>query len=100
MQKQIICLFLNQEIQTKRPNFNTQETTTILKKNNLYDNKGNVLEYSLGSEGIPITVIWGYHQNYPIAEIKGVKYADLMQILGESSNSLSYLNLELLPNLI
>ena len=38
----------------------------------LYDNKGNILQYSV--KGKPVTVIWGYGQTQPIAKIEGAAY--------------------------
>ncbi|MDX8571946.1 hypothetical protein OZ666_09655 [Elizabethkingia sp. HX QKY] len=38
----------------------------------LYDNKGNILQYSV--KGRPVTVIWGYNQTQPIAKIEGATY--------------------------
>ncbi|MEW7399319.1 DUF5977 domain-containing protein [Elizabethkingia anophelis] len=38
----------------------------------LYDNKGKLLQYS--EKGKPVTVIWGYDQNHPIAKIEGAAY--------------------------
>ncbi|HFK5504312.1 TPA: hypothetical protein ACG0AG_003035 [Elizabethkingia anophelis] len=38
----------------------------------LYDNKGNILQYSV--KGKPVTVIWGYNQTQPIAKIEGATY--------------------------
>ena len=38
----------------------------------LYDNKGNILQYSV--KGKPVTVIWGYSQTQPIAKIEGAAY--------------------------
>ena len=83
------------DIHTKRPNFNTPEVSYVVKKYNLYDNKGNLLEYSNGEEGVPITRIWGYHQTLPIAEIEGIKYNELMTLFGLSTSSTGYLNLEI-----
>ncbi|MCL1663146.1 hypothetical protein M2T78_02710 [Elizabethkingia ursingii] len=38
----------------------------------LYDNKGNILQYSV--KGKPVTVIWGYGQTQPIVKIEGAAY--------------------------
>ncbi|EQB92678.1 hypothetical protein HZP64_10665 [Elizabethkingia anophelis] len=38
----------------------------------LYDNKRNILQYSV--KGKPVTVIWGYNQTQPIAKIEGAAY--------------------------
>lgn len=36
-----------------------------------YDSKGNLLEY-LGRDGVHVSFIWGYNQNYPVAKLIGV----------------------------
>lgn len=41
-----------------------------------YDNKGNVIEYSLNN-GTPVSIIWGYRQLYPIAQIEGIAYSSI-----------------------
>ncbi|MDE5486925.1 RHS repeat domain-containing protein [Elizabethkingia meningoseptica] len=38
----------------------------------LYDNKGNILQYS--EKGKPVTIIWGYGQTQPIAKLEGATY--------------------------
>lgn len=38
-----------------------------------YDNKGNLLQYS-NIEGVPVAIIWGYNQTYPIAKVVGGSY--------------------------
>jgi hypothetical protein len=43
---------------------------------NKYDDKGNVLQYTT-KEGKPVTVIWGYGQNQPIAKIEGAQYDNI-----------------------
>jgi len=61
---------------------------------NLYD-KGRLLQYTTKG-GVPITIIWGYKGNLPIAQIEGVSYSQIMQLFGlDGSNSLSYKNLEI-----
>lgn len=41
-----------------------------------YDNKGNLLQYTLES-GIPVSIIWGYNQQHPIAKIEGTSYSEI-----------------------
>jgi YD repeat-containing protein len=44
-----------------------------------YDNKGNILQYTL--KGLQATVIiWGYNQTQPIAKIEGAKYEDIKTV--------------------
>lgn len=38
-----------------------------------YDNKGNLEQYTT-KDGVPVTIIWGYHQTQPIAKIEGAFY--------------------------
>lgn len=41
-----------------------------------YDNKGNLLQYTQ-ENGIPVSVIWGYNQTYPIAKIENAEYLSI-----------------------
>lgn len=41
-----------------------------------YDAQGNVLQYTL-ENGTPVSVIWGYNGQYPIAKIEGATYNTL-----------------------
>lgn len=41
-----------------------------------YDSKGNVIEYKKGN-GIPVSIVWGYNQLYPIAKIEGISYSSI-----------------------
>ncbi|MGB3453871.1 MAG: RHS repeat domain-containing protein [Moheibacter sp.] len=41
-----------------------------------YDTGGNLLEY-LTEDGSPVSLIWGYDNQYPIAKIEGVAYDNL-----------------------
>lgn len=47
---------------------------------NNYDDKGNITQYTL-ENGIPVSIIWGYNGQYPIAKIEGVALADIPQWL-------------------
>ncbi|MDM1507727.1 hypothetical protein HX079_18415, partial [Myroides odoratimimus] len=40
---------------------------------NNYDNQGNLTQYTL-ENGIPVSIIWGYNGQYPIAKIEGTAY--------------------------
>jgi hypothetical protein len=44
----------------------------------LYDNKGNVLQYTQ-ENGIPVAVVWGYNQTKPIAKIENALYINVQQ---------------------
>lgn len=55
-----------------------------------YDSNGNILEYIL-ENGIPVSIIWGYDNKYPIAKIEGREYSSisvqLVESLQNSSNN-------------
>lgn len=42
-----------------------------------YDSKGNLEQYTTVRNRMPVTIIWGYNNHYPIAKIEGVKYEDI-----------------------
>lgn len=46
---------------------------------NRYDSKGNILEYT-PENGIPVSIIWGYNKQSPIAKIEGITYAEIKNI--------------------
>ncbi|MGH1518403.1 DUF5977 domain-containing protein, partial [Chryseobacterium sp. JK1] len=73
-------------------NINTSTTEITYDK---YDSKGNLLQYT-AKNSIPVTVIWGYRQNQPIAKIEGATYSQIMQAYGLNINdNNSYLNLDI-----
>ncbi len=41
-----------------------------------YDNRGNLTQYTL-ENGIPVSIIWGYNGQYPIAKIEGSTNTEL-----------------------
>lgn len=41
-----------------------------------YHTNGNILEYKL-EDGTPVSIIWGYNDQYPIAKVEGAVYADI-----------------------
>ncbi len=41
-----------------------------------YGDKGNILQYIL-ENGIPVSIIWGYGGQYPIAKVEGATYAQI-----------------------
>lgn len=50
-----------------------------------YDVNGNLVQYTLNPSvggGIPVTIVWGYHNTKPIAKIEGLKYSDVSSYLG------------------
>ena len=48
-----------------------------------YDNNGNPLQIT--RDGIPSVYIWGYSNEYPVAEISNMTYQDLLKYIPESS---------------
>lgn len=75
----------------------TPSSATVEEKDiyQLYDNLGNLLQ-SKNNNGIPTTVIYGYRQTLPIAEITGATYAQVMQAYNLDPNSnTSYLQLDI-----
>lgn len=46
----------------------------------LYDNKGNLLQYTLES-GIPVSIIWGYEKTLPVAKIENKLYSEISTAL-------------------
>jgi hypothetical protein len=43
----------------------------------MYDNTGNLLQMR-GLDNIPVSYIWGYNNQYPIAEITGSSYSEVL----------------------
>lgn len=41
-----------------------------------YDTKGNLLQYTLAN-GTPVSIIWGYEGQYPIAKVEGKNYTEI-----------------------
>lgn len=41
-----------------------------------YEEKGNLQQYTL-ADGTPVSIIWGYNKQYPIAKVEGVAYASI-----------------------
>lgn len=53
-----------------------------------YDNLGNVIEYK-NENGIPISIVWGYNNLYPIAKIEGIEYSLIPNILINNAKTAS-----------
>ncbi|MGV0831948.1 DUF5977 domain-containing protein [Empedobacter brevis] len=68
--------------------------TTTVKENQLFDDKGNLLQFS-EKGGLPTTIIYGYNQSLPIAEIKGATYGQVMTAFGLAQDAKAYLNLDI-----
>ncbi len=41
-----------------------------------YDDQGNILQYTL-ENGTPVSIIWGYNGQYPLAKIEGATYTQI-----------------------
>lgn len=52
-------------------------------KYDLYDTKGNILQYST-PDNLPVSYLWGYNQGYPVAEIKNATYEQVLSVLGQT----------------
>ena len=46
-----------------------------------YDENGNLLQYTL-ADGTPVSIIWGYNKQYPIAKVEGVAYTTISSQAG------------------
>lgn len=57
-----------------------------------YDSKGNVLSFSRAN-GTVINYIWSYAGKYPVAEIKGPAYQDIVPLLGGTNAISTFSNL-------
>lgn len=58
----------------------TKKGAAAFEKNityNSYDDKGNLTQYTL-ADGTPVSIIWGYNKQYPIAKVEGVAYSALL----------------------
>lgn len=53
---------------------NTTDTEVKFDK---YDVKGNLLQYTT-KEGIPVAIVWGYHNTLPIAKVENMTYDALV----------------------
>jgi hypothetical protein len=49
---------------------------------NRYDNKGNLEQYTT-KDGIPVSMVWGYHKTQPIAKVEGAAYDQIVPYLGD-----------------
>lgn len=79
-------------------NFDTFESAEVYDgaTYELYDNKGNLLQSKQDSYSLPTTVLYGYNQTLPIAEIIGAKYSQVMQAFQlDPDDNNSYLELDI-----
>lgn len=47
---------------------------------NRYDSRGNILEYTF-ENNIPVAIIWGYDDKYPVLKVEGATYNQVLSIL-------------------
>ena len=71
-------LLLPIEIHSLKGTGEINPTNTTVRKitYDKYDAQGNILQYTL-ENGTPVSVIWGYSGQYPIAKIEGATYTTL-----------------------
>ena len=69
-------LILQKNISRSKGDFELQEISTIDRR----DAKGNIQQYHR-NDGVPITIVWGYNDQYPIAKIENIAYNDLINDL-------------------
>ncbi|UCA62033.1 DUF5977 domain-containing protein [Chryseobacterium rhizoplanae] len=75
--------------------YNVENGTASSSTFDKYDSKGNLVQYT-SNEGIPTTIIFGYHQTQPIAQIIGATYSQVMQAFGlDGNNPNNYTQLEI-----
>ena len=58
----------------------------------LYDPKGNLMQYTL-ENGTPVSIIWGYNGQYPIAKIEGINYGVIQTLANNLINASNQGNL-------
>lgn len=52
-------------------------------KYDFYDTKGNILQYST-PDNIKVSYVWGYNQNFPVAQIRNTTYNQILSVLGQT----------------
>lgn len=67
-------VFLPQYVYAKKGATTTAADRKITYKS--YDNQGNLTQYTL-ENGLPVSIIWGYSGQYPIAKIEGVALSQI-----------------------
>lgn len=51
-----------------------------------FDSNGNLNQFSY-SDGTPVSIIWGYNGQYPIAKVEGVAYSDIQSQADDLSSN-------------
>jgi len=62
-----------------------------------YDSHGNILQYT-GRDSIPITFLWSYNSQYPIAKIINATYDQVKTALGYSDDQIESLRTQTSPD--
>jgi len=62
-----------------------------------YNSHGNILQYT-GRDSIPITFLWSYNSQYPIAKIKNATYGQVKLALGYNDSQVESLAAQSSPN--
>lgn len=56
-----------------------------------YDTNSNLTQYTMAN-GIPVSIIWGYNGQYPIAKVEGATYTELLSIADPDNTSNKLIN--------
>lgn len=56
-----------------------------------YDDKGNLLQYTL-ENGTPVSIVWGYNGQYPIAKVEGVDYGSIQTLVNAENGIIKLSN--------
>lgn len=67
------------------------ENVTTELSYDLYDSKGNLLQYT-NKDGVSVSYLWSYRKQYPIAEIKNATYATVRTLLDKDPERISNLD--------
>lgn len=74
-------LLLPKEIHSSKGTGNINITTIENRKVTYtkYSINGNIMEYKL-EDGTPVSIIWGYDEQYPIAKVEGKTYVEIQSL--------------------
>jgi len=75
--------------QTVQQTIGTDPTTTKLTYNS-YDDMGNITQYT-GSDGLVVTIVWGYSKTYPVAKIVSGSAFTLNSTIRDNINNHTFL---------
>mgnify|MGYP000845254660 CR=1 FL=1 len=60
---------------------NIQNTEDRKVRYSRYDSNGNIEEFIM-EDGTPVSIIWGYNGQYPIAKVEGISYQEIQNHVG------------------